>query len=92
MKDAPNKSWRFFALLGMLVLSGVVINVWQRAGEAHVERRPLAEFPTQIGEWRQVGSDTRFDKETETVLRASDYVSRNYVLSNGRAASIYVGY
>jgi EpsI family protein len=79
-------------LLGVLLLSGVVINVWERAGEARVERRELKEFPAQVGQWRQAGADMRFDKETEQVLRADDYLSRTYTTPDGRVASFYIGY
>ena len=82
---------RFCLLLAVLLLGGGVINVWERAGEAHVSRRNLKDFPAQVGSWRQVGDDLRFDDETEKVLRADDYLSRNFV-SNGRTASFYVGY
>ncbi len=82
---------RFCLLLAVLLLGGGVINVWERAGEAHVSRRNLKDFPAQVGSWRQVGDDLRFDDETEKVLRANDYLSRNFV-SNGRTASFYVGY
>src|SRR6267378_3673670 len=82
---------RFCALLAVLLLGGGIINVWERAGEAHVSRRNLKDFPAQIGSWRQVGDDLRFDDETEKVLRADDYLSRNFV-SNGHTASFYVGY
>ena len=85
-------SRRFTVLLSVLLLSGVFINVWYRIGEAHVERRALKEFPTQVGAWRQTGADERFDQATESVLRADDYLSRNYVLPDGRVASFYVGY
>ena len=82
---------RFWALLAVLFLGGGIINVWERAGEAHVSRKTLDHFPTKIGSWQQSGSDIRFDDETEKVLRADDYLSRNFV-SNGRTASFYVGY
>jgi EpsI family protein len=85
-------SWRFCLLLAVLLAGGIAINVWERAGEAHVERRALKDFPAQLGRWRQVGSDQRFDKETEAVLRADDYVMRNYALADGGIASFYVGY
>ncbi len=84
-------SIRFLLLLAGLLLGGGIINAWERAGEAHVSRKPLKEFPAQIGSWRQVGDDIRFDNETEKVLRADDYLSRNFV-SEGRRASFYVGY
>ena len=83
---------RFGLLLAVLGLGGVIINVWERAGEAHVERRSLASFPAALGNWRQAGSDQRFDAKTESVLRADDYLSRNFVLPDGRTGFFYVGY
>jgi EpsI family protein len=85
-------SSRFGLLLAVLLLGGVVINVWAWIGEAKVERRVLSEMPTQVGSWHQVGADQRFDQQTESVLRADDYLSRNYALPDGRTASFYVGY
>jgi len=82
---------RFWILLVALILGGVVINLWDRAGEAKVTRQPLKDFPQQIGNWRQQGQDVRFDSETEKVLRADDYVSRNFE-ANGIVGSLYVGY
>lgn len=85
-------SWRFGLLLAALLVGGVVINLWERAGEAHVARRPLREFPAQLGAWRQVGADQRFAPEVENILRTDDYVARTYALPDGRMASIYIGY
>lgn len=82
---------RFWVLLVALLFSGAIINVWERAGEASVSRQPLKNFPARVGSWQQVGSDVRFDAETEKVLKADDYVSRNFD-SNGHNASLYVGY
>jgi EpsI family protein len=82
---------RFWLLLFVLLVGGGVINAWERAGEAHVSRRPLKEFPSQLGGWRQLGDDQRLDAETEKVLRADDYLSRNFV-ADGLTASFYVGY
>jgi EpsI family protein len=92
MTATAKNSMRFGVLLGVLLLSGLVINLWERAGEAHVDRRELKEFPAQVGAWRQAGTDSRFDKETEAVLRADDYLSRSYSAPDGRLASFYVGY
>src|SRR5947209_1836658 len=82
----------FWAMVALLVAGGAVVNFWAAAGEARVPRRALAEFPQQVGAWHQTGPDERFDAETEAVLRADDYVSREYVSSDGGAASFYVGY
>jgi EpsI family protein len=85
-------SARFCLLLAILLLGGVVINVWEWVGEAKVSRRALSEMPSEVGSWHQVGADQRFDQQTESVLRADDYLSRSYALPDGRTASFYVGY
>lgn len=92
MASRSNDKLRFGALLAVLFAAGLLINLWERAGEAHVERQVLARFPAQMGNWRQVGPDQRFDDESEKVLRADDYLSRNFALPDGRTGSFYVGY
>jgi EpsI family protein len=86
------KSTQFWAMAVLLLLGGAIINYWAAAGEARVPRKALAEFPAEVGGWRQAGRDVRFDAATEAVLRANDYVSRDYVGEGGRSASLYVGY
>src|SRR6266481_1638981 len=91
LQDNRN-SRRFWSLLIALVIGGVVINLWQRAGEAKVSRQQLTGFPERLGTWKKLGSDERFDPATESILRADDYLSRNYASLDGHAASFYVGY
>jgi EpsI family protein len=87
-----NSSWRFGILLVVLVMSGILVNGWAYLGEAHVERHELKNFPIELGAWKQAGVDRRFDAETMSVLRASDYLLRDYRLSQGPAANLYIGY
>jgi EpsI family protein len=87
-----NSSWRFGILLVVLVMSGILVNGWAYLGEAHVERHELKNFPNELGAWKQAGVDRRFDAETMSVLRASDYLLRDYRLSQGPAANLYIGY
>ena len=82
----------FWVLLLALVACGIFINFLERAGEARVERRELKEFPSDLGAWRQKGSDVRFDAAAEAVLRADDYMMRDYVGRGGATANFYVGY
>ena len=89
---SKSTSKNFWILLVALLVCGGVINVWERAGEAKVSRKSLKEFPSQFGSWRQSGVDTRLDAETEKVLRADEYLSRNYESADGRTASFYTGY
>ena len=84
--------WHFWVVVALLVAGGTFINLWERAGEARIERRQLREFPAELGAWRKLGADQRFDQATEAVLRADDYLARDYALPDGRAASLYVGF
>jgi|SRR5687767_4881194 len=85
-------SWRFALLLVVLVTAGILVNSWAYLGEAHVERQELKNFPVQMGGWKQEGVDQRFDVQTMSVLRATDYLLRGYRLGDGQYAGLYVGY
>lgn len=85
-------SVRFVVLLIAIVAVGVVVNTWAYLGEAHVDRKELKNFPEQIGEWRQGRPDHILDDATLTVLRASDYLWRDYLRADGQMANFYVGY
>jgi EpsI family protein len=85
-------SWRFTALFILLVAGGVVVNAWDSLGEAHVNRKELKDFPTQVGAWEQVGADLKFDNQTLSVLKASDYLMRDYRSPSSRRGNLYVGY
>lgn len=85
-------SWRFGVLLVVLVAGGILVNTWAYLREAHVDRQELKNFPMQVGDWKQEGVDQRFDAQTMGVLRASDYLLRDYRFGNGQMANLYIGY
>jgi EpsI family protein len=85
-------SLRFSIVLGAILIVGLIVNSWSYLGEAHVDRRPLKDFPQQLGNWNQFGTDQQLDAPTLKVLRASDYLSRNYRRTDGRVGNIYIGY
>jgi EpsI family protein len=87
-----NSTTRVLILVTVLIAGGIVVNAWEYLGEVPVPRKELSEFPKEVGSWTQVGGDERFDKETLSILRASDYLMRNYQGVNGRAANLYIGY
>src|ERR1051325_3816185 len=89
MKKVSTK--RFWILFAALIISDAIINAWERAGEARVSRKSLKEFPARMGSWEQLGPELRFDDETETILRADDYLARNFKSTN-HVVSLYVGY
>ena len=82
----------FGVLLVLILLVGVVVNAWSYLGEAHVERRDLSEFPETVGAWQRTGIDQTLDDETLKVLRASDYLMRDFRKPDGQIANLYVGY
>lgn len=86
------ESSKYWLLLAVLVASGLFINFFEHTGEVKLPRKSLSEFPAQLGDWRQFGVDERFSAEVESVLRADDYVMRNYNFTGGRKANLYVGY
>lgn len=85
-------SVRFGVLLVLILVAGVFVNAWSYLGEAHVERKQLRDFPQNIGAWQKTGNDQILDDETLKVLRASDYLLRDFRKSDGQSANLYVGY
>jgi EpsI family protein len=51
----------------------------------------LAEFPNVIGEWRTVKEGV-IEQEDKDVLRADDYLTRQYASSSGLRANFFVAY
>jgi len=83
---------RFAALLVLLLVAGGLVNAWSYLGEAHVDRKELKNFPDTVGPWHKTGNDQILDDATMKVLRASDYLSRDFRKTDGTAANLYVGY
>src|SRR6476469_1734958 len=87
-----NGSLRFGLVIVVVLLGGLLVNGWAYLGEARVSRKELKEFPQQVVACRQIGNDQVIDDQTMKVLRASDYVMRNYRTPGGEVANFYVGY
>lgn len=85
-------SIRLAVLFIAIFAVGIVVNTWAYLGEAHIERKELKDFPDQIGEWKQTGVDQVLDAPTLQVLRASDYLLRDFRRTDGQSANLYVGY
>jgi EpsI family protein len=85
-------SLRFAVLFIAIVAVGVVVNTWAYLGEAHVDRKQLKDFPQQVGDWRRARPDTVLDDATMAVLKASDYLLRDYRTTDGHLGNFYVGY
>ena len=78
-------------LVALLLIGGAVVNGWEYLGEVSVPRKGLGVFPREVGSWRQVGGDQRFDNATLSILGASDYLMRDYQ-NAGSMANLYIGY
>ena len=85
-------SLRFAVLFSVILVVGVLVNAWAYLGEAHIERKQLKDFPVQLGEWRKTKPDETIDEPTMKVLRATDYLLRDYQRPDGQVANFYVGY
>lgn len=87
-----SSSLRFAILLVAILAVGALVNTWAYLGEAHVDRRQLKDFPEQLGAWRKSKPDQILDEPTMKVLRASDYLLRDFSRADGQVANFYVGY
>ena len=85
-------SLRFAILLVVILVAGALVNTWSWLGEAHVDRKELKSFPETVGSWRKTGTDQILDEPTMKVLRASDYLLRDFRKPDGQIANLYVGY
>jgi EpsI family protein len=83
---------RFAFLLVAILAVGVFVNAWAYLGEAHVDRKALKDFPEQLGAWQKSRPDQIIDEPTMKVLRASDYLLRDFRGPDGKVANFYVGY
>jgi exosortase D (VPLPA-CTERM-specific) len=85
------KSSSMWMLLAVLAIGGLFINWFQNRGEMVVARQELSSLAPTLGQWKQKGDGIRFSEETESVLKTSDYMMREYV-RDGRLANLYIGY
>lgn len=92
MNEQTKNMIRFVALLAVMLVAGFFVHRLDRIGDTPVTRRHLAEFPATLGRWYQSGPDTRFPDDVEQVLRANEYITRDYSLPGGPNANVYVGY
>jgi exosortase D (VPLPA-CTERM-specific) len=82
---------RVALIFAVVIACGTMVNWFQYRGEVEVQRLPLSEIPAVLGGWEQRNPDIRFDPESEKVLKATDYVMRDYY-GPGKRLNLYVGY
>lgn len=76
-------------LSALFAAQGAAFYGISRRAEAAPESRPLSEFPVAVGAWRMAeqGSIAQDEKD---VLRADDYLTRQYDVPSGKTASLFV--
>lgn len=81
---------RFIVTIILLIAATVAAHAFS-GPETSISRRPLAEFPGVIGEWKAVDNQY-IDERSMAVLLVDDYIMRTYVNKKGETISLYIGY
>ena len=85
----PNRT--ALVLSALLALQGAGYYGLSRRAEPIPPSKPLGEFPVVIGDWRMVREGV-IEQDQKDVLRADDYLTRQYATSSGKSASLFVAY
>jgi exosortase D (VPLPA-CTERM-specific) len=78
-------------LSALFLLQGAAFYGLSRRVEAIPASRPLAELATSMGDWRMVREGV-IDQEDKDVLRADDYLTRQYAAASGESANLFMAY
>ena len=87
----PLRNCPALALSALFAFQAAAFYNLSRRAEAIPAVKPLSAIPVYIGEWRAVreGALSQDDKD---VLRADDYLTRDYAAPSGKQASLFIGY
>jgi EpsI family protein len=84
------KSRPAFVLSAFLVIQGSLFYGFSRS-ETPASYTPLDKFPTKIGGWRMVQQGV-MEQEVKDVLRADDYITRDYAVAPTKYANLFVAF
>ena len=84
-----NAGSRFILFYFLLLLTWGYIHFQSK--NAVPVARSLSDFPVVCQEWRMT-SQSRFSEDVIKILKATDYLSRNYEGSNTGRVGLYIGY
>ena len=84
------KSRAALILSAFLIIQGSLFYGYSR-GETPPAARSLETFPTDLGKWRMIQQGV-MEPEIKDVLRADDYVTRDYAASNSQVANLFVAF
>ena len=78
-------------LSALIAVQGAAFYGVSRRTEMLPASKPLAEFPERIGGWHMVREGV-IDQDEKDILRADDYLTRQYAGPAGKQASLFVAY
>src|SRR4051794_13607360 len=67
------------------------VRAWVTVSPAAPSRKPLTDFPSEIETWSMSGNSSLSD-EVAAVLKADDYLLRQYRNQDGKSADFFVAY
>jgi len=74
----------------LLIMQGSLFYGFSR-GEVPPAYRPLDGFPKQLGSWKMIEQGV-MEQEIKDVLRADDYITREYAESPDKVANLFVAF
>ncbi len=87
----PARNSPAIVLSMLFAVQGAAFYGLSRRAEVIPLSKPLAEFPAAIGQWRMV-RESVMEQDEKDVLRADDYLTRQYAAASGKSASLFVAY
>lgn len=78
-------------ILSVLLVAQASLFYGFSRGETAPAYRPLDEFPKQLGPWEMIEQGV-MEQEVKDVLRADDYVTREYSSGPGQFANLFVAF
>ena len=83
---------RRLLLLTIFLVSVLGVKAYVSAAPRVPPRQPLANFPTQIGDYTMQGSSGKISDTVQGVLRADDYVLRQYLRPDQTVTDLFIAY
>jgi len=78
-------------LSALFLVQGAAFYGLSRRAEVIPASKSLSQLPTAIGDWRMVREGV-IEQDERDVLRADEYLTRDYAASPGKTASLFVAY
>ncbi len=84
-----NSTFRFVIVYILFAATGIVITLHRDAPIP--TSQPLNQFPVQVASWN-MSKRGEFSDAILSVLKPTDYLSRQYVTPDGKIVNLYIGY